>query len=63
VPGSCARALAASLRPSQLIDQLEQVRTYECDVWGAQTQFSRRWAVFVDQSAEAIATLDLVWSR
>jgi hypothetical protein len=33
------------------------------DVWGAETRFSRCEAVFVDQSAEPISTLDMAWSR
>jgi hypothetical protein len=32
-------------------------------VWGAQIRFSRCEVVFVDESAEAISTLDLVWRR
>jgi len=32
-------------------------------VWGAETGFSCCEAVFVDQSAEPISTLDMAWSR
>jgi hypothetical protein len=32
-------------------------------VWGAQIRFSCRQAVFVEQPAESISTLDLVWSQ
>jgi len=32
-------------------------------LWGAETRFSRCEAVFVDQSAEPISTLDMAWSR